>query len=53
MKQIIATKSKDADLTMVGFRMEMVKQNGLSVFEGYDEIGNVLFVNTAKGKEIE
>ena len=53
VKQIIATKSKDADLTMVGFRMEMVKQNGLSVFEGYDEIGNVLFVNTAKGKEIE
>ena len=53
VKQIIAAKSKDADLTLVGFRMEMVKQNGLSVFEGYEEIGNVLFVNTAKGKEIE
>ena len=51
-KSVINQQSKDADLTIVGFRSEMVKHNGLSVFEGYDGVGNILFVNTNKEKDI-
>ncbi|MEM6362107.1 MAG: amino acid permease [Bacteroidota bacterium] len=51
-KDIINEKSKDADLTIVGFRGEAVKQLGTDLFSGYEEIGNVLFVNAAKIKDI-
>ena len=51
-KEIINQKSTDADLTMIGFRSEAVKQKGSEVFLGYEEIGNVLFVNTTIEKEI-
>ena len=44
--------SKDADLTIVGFRSELVQHNGIESFSGYDNLGNVLFVNTNKEKEI-
>ena len=52
IKDIINTKSKDADLTMIGFRSEAIKQIGTSLFEGYDGIGNILFVNTTREKAI-
>ncbi len=52
VKDIINDRSKDADLTVVGFRGEALKQLGAEVFAGYDSIGNVLFVNAAKGKNI-
>ena len=51
-KEVINQRSQDADLTIVGFRSEALKQNGGSLFEGYDGVGNVLFVNAAKKKEI-
>ncbi|TRX62099.1 amino acid permease [Fulvivirga sp. M361] len=51
-KDIINGRSKDADLTIVGFRAEAVKQLGTELFAGYEEIGNVLFVNATKVKEI-
>jgi amino acid transporter len=50
---IIVQKSRDADLTLVGFRTEAVDRNGKVVFEGYESIGNMLFVNTASQKEIK
>jgi hypothetical protein len=37
---------------LVGFRYEKVKHDGHSNFMGYDKIGNVLFVNAQKEKEI-
>ncbi len=52
-KEIINENSKDADLTVVGFRSEMVKHKGLEVFDGYDGVGNILFVNTNSEKSIE
>ncbi|MBU0765227.1 MAG: amino acid permease [Bacteroidetes bacterium] len=52
-KQIICEHSVDADLVIVGFRSINVKNQGLSVFEGYDAVGNVLFVNSYKEKEIK
>lgn len=51
-KAVINAKSKDADLTIVGFRSEVVKRKGVEIFSGYDKVGNVLFINTNKEKEI-
>jgi solute carrier family 12 sodium/potassium/chloride transporter 2 len=51
-KEVINEKSRDADLTIVGFRYELVKHEGENIFMGYDRIGNVLFVNAQKEKEI-
>ena len=52
VKDIINERSKDADLTIVGFRSEALKQLGNKLFQGYDAVGNVLFVNAVKKKEI-
>ncbi len=51
-KQIIKEKSDDADLTIIGFRGESTKQLGKEVFEGYDGMGNILFVNSLSPKRI-
>ncbi len=52
-RSVINQKSRDADLIILGFRGEAVKQLGEEVFMNYDEIGNVLFVNTAEEKLIK
>ena len=51
-KDIINSHSRDADLTIVGFRNEIIKKTGKETFMGYDQIGNVLFVNSMDEKEI-
>jgi amino acid transporter len=51
-KEIINQSSKDADLTIVGFRSELIKKTGKDFFMGYDNVGNVLFVNSQNEKEI-
>ena len=53
IKSIINKHSEKADLTIIGFRSEVVKKQKLAAFEGYEELGNILFVNSLKGKEIE
>lgn len=50
---IILEKSCDADLTILGFREEAVKHYGRQVFEGYNSIGNLLFVNAVEQKLIK
>lgn len=52
-KELINNNSKEADLTIVGFRIETIIEKSVEMFEGYDDIGNVLFVNTSKEKEIK
>lgn len=52
MKDLINEKSVDADLTIIGFKIEHVKRMGGSVFQGYDRIGNVLFVHDSGEKVI-
>jgi len=52
-REIIGEVSKHADLTIIGFRMEAVKQNGEAVFVGYEDVGNILFVNAQREKEIK
>lgn len=52
-REVISQKSKDADLTIIGFRSEAVAHDGKMVFSGFDGIGNVLFVNAGKEKKIK
>jgi amino acid transporter len=51
-REVINEKSRDADLTIVGFVGEMLRHEKMGLFEGYDEIGNVLWVNTTKEIEL-
>ncbi len=52
-KEIINDTSRLADLTIIGFRIEATKQMGPSLFEGFDELGNIVFVNASREKEIK
>jgi hypothetical protein len=52
-KHIINEKSKNADLTIVGLIEKVVEHLGAKAFDGYDNVGNVLFVNAADSKEIK
>ncbi len=52
-KTIIREKSKDADLTIIGVRDETIRHDGVAVFEGYQNIGNTLFVNATERKKIK
>ncbi len=52
-KHIINERSKNAGLTIIGFRPEHLELYGLDLFKGYDNIGDTLFVNAHKAKEIE
>lgn len=52
-KTLINEKSSGAGLTLMGFRGEMVKQVGDKFFSGYENIGDVIFVNANKYKEIK
>ncbi len=51
-KSVIARKSGEADLVILGFRDEALKHMGTSYFDGYDDIGNVLFVNASEEVKI-
>ncbi len=49
---IVADKSRDADLIIVGFQREALKHDKDAVFSGYDGLGNVLFVDSRSDKGI-
>ena len=51
-KTLINERSKDAGLTMIGFHSDQIKHNGIEIFAGYDNIGDVLFVNARELREI-
>ncbi len=52
-KARINQKSHLAGLTLMGFRSEQLKHAGNDLFTGFEELGNVLFVNAHKEKEIK
>ncbi len=52
-KTLISEKSANAGLVLIGFREEMVKQLGEDFFSGHEEVGDVIFVNANKYKEIK
>jgi amino acid transporter len=49
----INEKSENAGLTIIGFTGELLKFKGIDLFEGYHQIGQILFVNASERKEIE
>jgi amino acid transporter len=53
VKEIINQRSQDDDLIMIGLHYETLKQLGTEVFQGFEDIGNILFVNAAKEQKIE
>ena len=53
VKEIINQRSIDAGLTMIGFNENTFKVEGdFSFFEGFENIGNVLFVHSNGKKTI-
>ncbi len=42
----------DADLTVIGFHDSLLDARGTDIFEGYDGIGNILFLSTMEKKHI-
>ncbi|MDD4489111.1 MAG: amino acid permease [Paludibacter sp.] len=53
VKDVISNYSSEAGLTIIGFIPEDVKQNGRGVFENYEKLGNILFVNACSAKIID
>jgi len=53
IKSLINEKSSDAALTILGFREELLKHEGIDMFLGYDKVGDILFVDAISKKEIE
>ncbi|MDX2431465.1 MAG: hypothetical protein QNK35_11050 [Bacteroides sp.] len=52
-REVIGETSLDADLTIIGFRHEQLKNEGYKLYTGFDKLGNVLFVSANKKKEIK
>jgi hypothetical protein len=52
-KAIINEHSAIAGLTLIGIREELVKKEKEKLFEGYDELGTILFVHSKYQKPIE
>tara|TARA_B110000444_G_scaffold193375_1_gene183479 strand:+ start:4194 stop:6443 length:2250 start_codon:yes stop_codon:yes gene_type:complete len=52
-KSIINAQSSIADFTLIGFDEKILEKEGTSYFEGYDNLGNILFVNSMNKKEIK
>lgn len=50
-KEVISNYSSDADLTLIGFNKDALK-DGADTFTGYPDLGNILFVCANRMKEI-
>jgi hypothetical protein len=52
-KTIINERSQNAGITLIGIREELVKHEKEKLFDGYDELGTILFVHSKDQKKIE
>lgn len=52
-RDLINDKSENAGLTLVGFHSESLKSRGAEIFSGYDQAGDILFVNASIRKVID
>jgi len=52
-RALINEHSAHAGLTIIGFHSELLKHEGPKIFQGFDEVGNILFVNSHSQKHIE
>jgi amino acid transporter len=53
IKQVIQDKSRDADLSIIGYRPKELMEQEALLFDGYDEMGNILFLNSFDRKTIQ
>ena len=53
VKEVINNHSRDAALTMIGFNENNFRNGNTDLFEGYGDLGNILFVHSNGPKEIE
>jgi len=51
-RQEINERSEMAGLTIIGFTGELLKFKGKALFDNYDKLGQILFVNASEQKEI-
>lgn len=51
-RDLLARHSSDAGLCIVGFHAARLERSGPSLFDGFDSLGNILFVNSHNQKEI-
>jgi len=51
-RALVNERSKNAGLTLLGFRLEQVKHEGVDVFKGFEDIGQVLFIHSSREIEI-
>ncbi len=51
-KSLVNKYSKDAGLTLIGFQMEQVNHEGLNFFEGYEKLGDIVFVHSKISKDL-
>ncbi|MCF8390250.1 MAG: hypothetical protein K9H12_06125, partial [Bacteroidales bacterium] len=51
-EEIIGQKSMDADLIVLGFRYERIRNEGANIFTGYENLCNALFVSSYQGLEL-
>lgn len=52
-KRLINEYSSEAALTIIGFREEALNHEGIALFDGYNDLGTILFINSHDEKIIE
>ena len=53
IKSFINEHSAKADLTMIGYQSRQLMNLRAQIFDGYDDLGNVLFVNSLLEKDLD
>jgi amino acid transporter len=53
LRSLIKERSRDADLIILGFVEEAIKRFETSMFDGYEGLSNILFINTKEEKQIK
>jgi hypothetical protein len=51
-RMLVNEHSAGAGLCIIGFHAEMLKKQGIRTFDRFDDLGNILFVNSHSQKEI-
>jgi hypothetical protein len=51
-KTLVREHSSEAGLCIIGFHSGILKHRGARIFEGFEDIGDILFVNSHSQKEI-
>ena len=52
-RALVREHSTQAGIAIIGFRAERLRHQGAKIFDGYEEMGNILFVNASSQKEID